>query len=111
LAYTAGINRLLDIFVLLYFVACGISRLARFNVTAAELSAGGPKVKYFEGTPIPTSVILVAFLAYSVASRPWGYPPLFGILTVGPISFHAASLLFALSGSLMISKRLHIPKW
>lgn len=111
LAFVAGINHILDVMILLYFVACGISRLARFNVTAAELSAGGPKVKYFEGTPIPTSVILVAFLAYSVGTRPWGVAPLLGTVSFGILSFHPAALLFALSGSLMISKRLHIPKW
>ena len=48
-----------DVLILLYFVACGVSRLARYNVTAEELSDGGGKVKYFEGTPIPTSVLLV----------------------------------------------------
>ena len=53
----------LDRAVLIYFVACGVSRLARFNVTADELADGGDKVKYFEGTPIPTSVLLVGVLA------------------------------------------------
>ena len=49
-------NGILDQLVLLYFVACGISRLARYNVTAEAMSAGTGKVTYFEGTPIPTSV-------------------------------------------------------
>jgi CDP-diacylglycerol--serine O-phosphatidyltransferase len=35
------------------------SRLARFHVTAEALSRGGDRVNYFEGTPIPTSVLLV----------------------------------------------------
>jgi hypothetical protein len=35
------------------------SRLARFNATAEVLAAGGDKVKYFEGTPIPSSVLRV----------------------------------------------------
>ena len=52
-----------DWVALIYFVCCGVSRLARFNVTAEALSEGGDKVKYFEGTPIPTSVILVGVLA------------------------------------------------
>jgi len=111
MAYTIGMNSLLDIPVLLYFVACGVSRLARFNVTAEELSAGGDKVKYFEGTPIPTSVLLVTFLAYIVATRPWGSPLPLGTLVFGPISFHPAVLVFALSGTLMVSKSLRIPKW
>ena len=53
-----------DAVVLIYFVCCGVSRLARYNVTAEALSEGGDKVKYFEGTPIPTSVVLVGVLAY-----------------------------------------------
>jgi hypothetical protein len=48
--------------VLAYFVACGVSRLARYNVTAEELSGDEGKVKYFEGTPIPTSLVLVLVL-------------------------------------------------
>jgi len=111
MAYTVGMNALLDVPVLLYFVVCGVSRLARFNVTAEELSAGGAKVKYFEGTPIPSSVLLVAFLAYSVATRPWGATLPFGAVKLGALSFHPLVLLFALSGSLMISKSLRIPKW
>src|ERR671935_2234303 len=58
LAYAAGLNGGWDAVALIYFVCCGVSRLARFNVTAEQLSGGGAKVKYFEGTPIPTSVVL-----------------------------------------------------
>jgi len=52
-----------DVTALVYFVCCGVSRLARFNVTAESLAGSEGKVKYFEGTPIPTSVVLVAVLA------------------------------------------------
>src|SRR5882724_6567028 len=48
IAYGAGMKGLWDIVILLYFVCCGVSRLARFNVTAETLSSGGAKVKYFE---------------------------------------------------------------
>src|SRR5262245_65321424 len=41
LAYAAGMRGGWDVVVLIYFVACGVSRLARFNVTADELSQGG----------------------------------------------------------------------
>src|SRR2546427_1975556 len=70
IAYGAGMKGLWDVVILLYFVACGVSRLARFNVTAEQLSGGGAKVKYFEGTPIPTSLLLVALVAGSVWPRP-----------------------------------------
>src|SRR5436190_14414458 len=61
LGFTLGLRGGWDMLCLTYFVVCGVSRLARFNVTAealADVSTG--KVKYFEGTPIPTSILLVA---------------------------------------------------
>ena len=65
LAFAAGLNGGWDAAALIYFVCCGVSRLARFNVTAEALAAGSDsgKVAYFEGTPIPTSVVLTAVLA------------------------------------------------
>ena len=59
LAYACGLQGGWDWVVLSYFVGCGVSRLARYNVTAEQLSGGDDKVKYFEGTPIPTSLVLV----------------------------------------------------
>src|SRR3954469_19377629 len=48
LGFAIGLRGVLDVAILLYFVACGISRLARFNATADALSDGSGKVKYFE---------------------------------------------------------------
>ncbi|MDQ3025618.1 MAG: CDP-alcohol phosphatidyltransferase family protein [Pseudomonadota bacterium] len=110
LAFAAGMQGGWDAIILAYFVCCGVSRLARFNVTAETLSEGGDKVKYFEGTPIPTSVVLTAVLAFAawkgrVGEDLWG-----GVWMLGPWEFHPLVLLFALSGTLMISKTLRIPK-
>src|SRR5688500_16515751 len=64
LGYTLGLRGLWDVVLLTYFVCSGISRLARFNVTSASLTnAATGKVRYFEGTPIPTSVLLVILMA------------------------------------------------
>ena len=63
IAYGCGMQGLYDRIVLAYFVACGVSRLARYNVTADALSEGTGKVKYFEGTPIPTSILLVLLMS------------------------------------------------
>jgi len=109
IAYGCGMQGLYDRIVLAYFVACGVSRLARFNVTAEALSEGGDKVKYFEGTPIPTSIVLVGLLALAasqgaVGAHLWG-----GSVRLGGFTLHPLVLLFALSGSLMIS-RIKIPK-
>jgi CDP-diacylglycerol---serine O-phosphatidyltransferase len=112
LAFAVGMRGALDVIVLLYFVACGISRLARFNVTAAQLSDGTGKVKYFEGTPIPTSLALVAVLAVATWQGRIGVGAqlLGGAWELGAVSLHPLVLLYLLSGSAMVSKTLRIPK-
>jgi CDP-diacylglycerol--serine O-phosphatidyltransferase len=111
LGFAAGLQGGWDAAALVYFVCCGVSRLARFNVTAEQMSDAGGKVKYFEGTPIPTSVVLTALLALArwqgrTGDALWG-----GAFALGPWQLHWLSLLYVLSGSLMISKTLRIPKF
>ena len=110
LGFAAGLQGGWDLVALSYFVCCGVSRLARYNVTAESLSAGSDKVRYFEGTPIPTSVVLVAVLAVAAWQDRIGDDLWFGAWDIGPWTLHPLALLFVLSGSLMISKTLHIPK-
>jgi CDP-diacylglycerol--serine O-phosphatidyltransferase len=111
MAFGAGLDGFWDCLILVYFVACGVSRLARYNITADELSSDSSgKVKYFEGTPIPSSVLLVALLAVAAWQGDVGHAIYFGMWQVGPWQLHPLALLFALSGSLMISKTLRIPK-
>lgn len=109
LAYTIGMQGTIDKVVLGYFVACGVSRLARFNVTADELSAGADKVRHFEGTPIPTSVLLVITTAVAASAGAVHEHLWLGALSVGGFVLHPLVLLFALSGTLMVS-RVRIPK-
>lgn len=109
IGYGCGMQGLYDRIVLAYFIACGVSRLARYNVTAEALSEGGDKVKYFEGTPIPTSLLLVGLMLLAasfdaVHQRLW-----LGEVTLAGFTLHPLVLIFALSGSLMIS-RIRIPK-
>lgn len=110
LAFAAGMRSGWDWLALTYFVCCGISRLARFNVTAESLSAEGDKVAYFEGTPIPSSIIITAVLAYAAWQQQLGDNLLGGSWHFGASEVHLLSLLFVVSGSLMISKTLRIPK-
>lgn len=110
LGFAAGLDGGWDVMILIYFVCCGVSRLARYNVTAEELAGGGDKVKYFEGTPIPTSVVLTAIMAFCAWQNRLGDNLYGGVLIGGPWEFHPLVLLFALSGTLMISKTLRIPK-
>jgi CDP-diacylglycerol--serine O-phosphatidyltransferase len=110
LGYACGLQGGWDCAVLAYFVACGVSRLARYNVTAEALSGGGDKVKYFEGTPIPTSLLIVVLLAVAAWLGRIGGDLWFGTVRIGPWLLHPLVLVYALSGSLMISKTLRIPK-
>lgn len=110
LAFSLGMTGLLDALVLLYFVVCGVSRLARYNVTAEAMSAEAGKVTYFEGTPIPSSVLLVLLMVVLAKLGRVGDALPGGVWGLGPYDLHPLALLFALSGSLMISKTLHIPK-
>jgi CDP-diacylglycerol--serine O-phosphatidyltransferase len=109
IAYGCGMQGMIDRIVLVIFVACGVSRLARYNVTAEKLSEGGDKVKYFEGTPIPTSLALVIVLAIAASQGALGDQMWFGVMHIAGFWFHPLVLMFAISGSLMVS-RIKIPK-
>jgi CDP-diacylglycerol--serine O-phosphatidyltransferase len=110
LGYTLGLRGLWDTVCLTYFVCCGISRLARFNVTAAALTnVSTGKVRYFEGTPIPTSVVLVVIMALLFWAGDTGPSFLGGSVKLAGRVFHPFTLLFVASGSLMIST-IKVPK-
>jgi CDP-diacylglycerol--serine O-phosphatidyltransferase len=110
LAFTLGMRGGWDSVILVYFVVCGISRLARFNVTALDLADESGKVKYFEGTPIPASLLLVAALAVAYYLGATGDHLWWGALQLGPWTLHPLTFIYAVSGSAMISKTLRIPK-
>lgn len=104
IAYAAGLRTGLDQAMLMFFTVCGLSRLARYNITAEELAGESGKVAYYEGTPIPTSILPLTIL---VGAYHWGHllP-----VSIHGVRFHLVSLLFVVSGSLMVSKTLHLPK-
>ncbi len=110
LAYGLGMRSGLDVVVLIFFVACGISRLARYNVTAGQLSDASGKVRYFEGAPIPSSLVLVGVLAVCVYFDHIDDALPFGSIEIGGWHWHPISSLFFLNGCAMISKTLRIPK-
>jgi CDP-diacylglycerol--serine O-phosphatidyltransferase len=110
LAFAAGLRGGWDCVALGYFVCCGVSRLARYNVTAEALAEGADKVRYFEGTPIPTSVVLTAVLAWAAWHGRLGDALYGGSWSLG-WELHPLALVFVLSGTLMISKTLRIPKF
>lgn len=111
LGFTLGLRGGWDMLCLTYFVVCGVSRLARFNVTAADLAdAETGKVKYFEGTPIPTSILIVALLGAAFRLEKIDADLWFGVYQIGPALLHPLALVYAVSGSAMISATLRVPK-
>ncbi|KAI9272170.1 phosphatidylserine synthase [Helicostylum pulchrum] len=112
LAFAVGMRTYLDTVALTYFVCCGIARLARYNATVALAPKDDTgKVNYFEGTPIPTSLSLVGLLSYFV------YNDLYLDTLPGQIiefaegwEIHPLVFVYVISGTLMISKTLCIPK-
>ena len=111
-AFCVGMRTPLDHLFLSFFILCGLTRLARFNVTTQVIPKDtSGKASYFEGTPIPTSLGLDALMAY------WVYTgavhqalPLGSWFAGSALEFHPAVLLFVVHGCLMTSKSIHIPK-
>lgn len=113
MAFAIGFRTLADQIFLSFYVLCGLTRLARFNVTVAMLPKDKTgKSKYFEGTPIP-----FACLTSSCIMAMWTFMGLIqeqlplGIAMAGTtLEFHPSALLFVLNGCLMVSRTLHVPK-
>ena len=110
LGYACGMQGFYDRVILAYFVACGVSRLARYNVTADELSAGTGKVTHFEGTPIPTSVLIVGLIAVLHGQDRLGANLWLGQWEIAGGVLHPLTLVYAVSGSAMIST-IRVPKF
>jgi len=118
LAFTVGLRTYLDTVVLTGFICCGLARLARFNATVALVpkDASG-KSRYFEGLPIPSSLVLVSVLSY------WTWMdwidgkqgiPLGKVNILGKDGedgeIHLVSFIFAAWAAAMVSKTLRVPK-
>ncbi|KAI9797983.1 MAG: CDP-diacylglycerol-serine O-phosphatidyltransferase [Piccolia ochrophora] len=113
LAFALGLRTPLDHVLLTFYVLCGLSRLARFNVTVSSLpkDASG-KSKYFEGTPIPTTLGIAAFMAVwvskgwigeeNVPGGVWGEGQLWAV--------HPIVGVFVAWGCAMVSRSVKIPK-
>jgi CDP-diacylglycerol--serine O-phosphatidyltransferase len=110
LGYTLGLRGGWDMVCLTFFVVCGVSRLARFNVTAPQFTTSeSKKVSHFEGTPIPTSILIVGLLALMLWNGHVQNDLWLGAFRVGPMLLHPLALVYVLSGSAMIST-VPIPK-
>ena len=110
IAYGFGMRGSLDACLLMFFMGCGISRLARFNITAAQLADTKGKVGYFEGTPIPSSLLLMMVLAVCFFTGRVGDNLPLGVIEIASLRWHPLSLLYFANGCTMISKTVRIPK-
>ena len=118
MAFVVGLRTYLDTVVLTGFICCGLARLARFNATVALIPKNnGGKAKYFEGLPIPSSLVLVAVLSYWTKQGwiegqqgvPWGTIALWG-QQGGRGEIHLVSFIFGCWAAAMVSKTLRVPK-
>jgi CDP-diacylglycerol--serine O-phosphatidyltransferase len=104
IAFAVGLRGAIDQAILMYFTGCGLSRLARYNISAAELTGPQEKVKYYEGTPVTFSIVPLGLL---LIARAVGFAP---SVRIFGLELHLVAILFFISGSFMISKTLRIPK-
>lgn len=112
IAFCAGMQSTSDVLNLVFMVLCGLGRLARFNVTVANIPKDQTgKSKYFEGLPVPTSLWLVLLLSYFISHDMIGENLPLGLLWEGtPYEWHPLAGLYIIQGCLMISKSIHVPK-
>jgi CDP-diacylglycerol---serine O-phosphatidyltransferase len=110
MGFAVGLRGGWDLVCLTLFVACGISRLARYNVTATTLGDESGKVPYFEGMPIPSSLLLALLFAALFGTGHVQAALPFGSVRLGPALLHPLALIYLLHGAAMVSKTLRIPK-
>ena len=112
LGFTLGLRGGWDVLLLTYFVVCGVSRLARFNVTARSACRRGHR----QGE-------ILRGHAHSDEHRARGGARTsrsgldrvdediwFGFVRLGAATLHPLALTDAVSGSAMVSATLRIPK-
>jgi len=111
--FAIGFRTNVDQIFLSFYVLCGLTRLARFNVTVAMLPKDkSGKSKYFEGTPIPfacltTSSIMATFTFLGLIHDSL---PLGTWFTGTALEFHPVAIIFFINGCLMTSRTLKMPK-
>src|SRR3954469_24947633 len=88
MGFAVGLRGGWDALCLVYFVGCGISRLARYNATAAQPAGTRGKVTHFEGMTIPSSLLVAMILAALAAAGRWGDALPFSVFRLGPAALH-----------------------
>ncbi|ODV69214.1 CDP-diacylglycerol--serine O-phosphatidyltransferase [Hyphopichia burtonii NRRL Y-1933] len=112
IAFAIGFRTTFDVLILSFWVLCGLTRLARFNISTNKIPKDKTgKSQYFEGLPVPSNLFWVATMATLV------YKDLILDNLPGGVffedtfaEFHLVCIGFFLQGCAEISKSLHIPK-
>lgn len=112
IAFSIGFSTTLDVLFLTFWVLCGLTRLARFNISTNNIPKDKHgKAQYFEGLPIPSNLFWVGVMSFMVWKDYIHDNIPYGLLFEDSIfEFHPISILFALHGCAEISKSLKIPK-
>ena len=108
IAFAIGFRTTVDVLFLAFWVLCGLTRLARFNISVNNIPKDKHgKSQYFEGLPIPTNLFWVGFMALLVY-KDWIHDNLpFGIVFQDTLfEFHLVTIGFVLQGCAEISKSL-----
>ncbi|RCK56028.1 CDP-diacylglycerol--serine O-phosphatidyltransferase [Candida viswanathii] len=112
IAFAIGFQTTVDVLFLAFWVLCGLTRLARFNISVNNIPKDKTgKAHYFEGLPIPSNLLWVAIMALFVY-KDWIHDnlPLGTVFQETPFEFHLVTIGFVLQGCAEISKSLKIPK-
>lgn len=112
IAFAIGFRSTVDVLLLSFWVLCGLTRLARFNISTNNIPKDSKgKLQYFEGLPVPSNLVWVFFMSVLVyTDRILDKLP-GGLAFAGTFAeFHVVGLGFVLQGCAEISKSLHIPK-
>lgn len=112
LAFAIGFRLTVDVLALVFWFLCGLTRLARFNISTNKIPKDKlGKLQYFEGLPIPTNLLWIVTMAVLVNLGKMGPNLPGGIWWEGTaIELHPSVVVFVLQGCGQISKSLHIPK-
>ena len=110
MAFAAGLRGGWDALFLIYFVGCGISRLARYNVSAAARPPRATRSNTSRVSRFRPACCWWALLAALAGLDRWQERLPFGAVSLGGLTLHPLGSVFGLHGSAMISKTLRIPK-
>ncbi|KAL7931301.1 hypothetical protein V8C35DRAFT_310038 [Trichoderma chlorosporum] len=110
MVYSVGFQSPLDQLALVFYVLCGVARLARFNVTAHLIARNKRGEMIYEGLPIPFAASVVSATAAICVWMDWIDHYVFpaAIFPETICEFHLGMVLVIALGAMMASRRLRL---